>query len=288
MPSLQLERGGDVLFLDPLLDSPTGVQALAGVTGLGLPPRQVQFLEGAGDGARYRGRRILPRDIDLPIYVAGRDRPELKEEWARLVKMVTPDSPCRLRFIDDDSTSWWLDVVLAGGGDYVYGTDTTGDYDLQTYITLRAGDPIWTADSTHSQDITVAGEPVGLLPELVKLQLSESSVFGDLHLENRGDADAYPVWLVEGPIDEFGAVDRDGRTLIWTGDLGEGESLTINTRLGTVVDHTGANRYDGLAPAPNFWRVPPGLTECQVLATGAVAGKTKVRVTWRERKWAVI
>lgn len=49
-----------------------GISVLPGVTGLGLPNVSVQWLGGAGEGVRYRGRIFLPRDVDLPILNVGK------------------------------------------------------------------------------------------------------------------------------------------------------------------------------------------------------------------------
>jgi hypothetical protein len=71
VPSLQLSNESDTLDLDYVLKQGRGIQVLTGVTGLGLAAKQVQWLEGAGDGATYRGRRVLARDIDLPLLISG-------------------------------------------------------------------------------------------------------------------------------------------------------------------------------------------------------------------------
>ena len=36
--------------------------------------------------------------------------------------------------------------------------------------------------------------------------------------------------------------------------------ITVDTEQGTVVDETGANRYDILGPAPKLFPIPPGLS----------------------------
>src|SRR6478736_4102406 len=122
MPRLQMESATDTLDLDYVLKFGRGIQVTSGVTGLGLPPVQVRWLEGAGDGAVYRGRRVLPRDIDIPLYILGRDRDDLMSLWSRLAAML--DGKVRLRMVEDDGTSWYCDVYRVGGGTFTYGVDT--------------------------------------------------------------------------------------------------------------------------------------------------------------------
>jgi len=144
MPSLALESATDVLDLDYVQKHGRGVQVLAGVTGMGLPPVQVRWLEGAGDGAVFRGRRVLPRDIDLPLLIVGTDRKDFLSLWSRLARMLS--GVCKLRMIEDDGTSYWCNVHRVGGGDYALGVDTTGDREVQIVVTLRAPSPYWTAE----------------------------------------------------------------------------------------------------------------------------------------------
>ncbi|MCG8926655.1 phage tail domain-containing protein [Lentzea sp. CC55] len=258
MPRLQLESATDTFDLDDVLKKGRGVQALSGATGLGLPPVSVQWLSGAGDGARYRGRRVLPRDIDLPLLIQASGRDDLQRTLSRLAIMLA--GPCTLRFVEDDGTSWTTEVVRVGGGDYVFGADTTGEDDLLLILTLRAGDPFFTGSVPTRK---VVGEQTGvrgLLPNLAKMPVVSSQAIGQIQLENLGNADAFPTWEVTGPGRDFEAVSPGGERLHWRGTLAAGERLIIDTQRGTVVDHNGANRYAELAAAPRFWAIPPGLS----------------------------
>ncbi|WP_263729955.1 phage tail family protein [Cellulomonas sp. SG140] len=148
---MALESDNDSLDLDYVLKYGRGVQVLSGVTGLGLPPVEVRWLEGAGDGATFRGRRVLPRDIDLPLLILGRDRKDLRSLWSRLALML--DGKCKLRMIEDDGSSWWCNVYRVGGGTYTYGADTDGEREIRTVITLRAPNPFWVAEQAQQKVI---------------------------------------------------------------------------------------------------------------------------------------
>lgn len=274
-----------MLNLDDVLNKDVGVQALAGVTGLGLPERSTQWLEGAGDGARYRGKRDRPRDIDLPIYVAGRNRAELVALLDRLSLLL--DDECTLRFVEDDGGDWSTKVIHVAGGDYAYGVDTIGERDFQTVITLRAGDPYWTYSRSTSKTITNAGAGRGLIGNLANMKVSASQAIGTILLENTGTAPAFPVWTVAGPGRNFRAVAATGEGFHWTGTLAAGETLTVDTKTGSVVDHLGRNRYGELASAPRLWSVRPGTTE----ATASLESTTtasSITCTWRPRKRMVV
>jgi len=287
MARLQLESATDTLDLDSYLRAGRGVQVRSGVTGLGLPPKQVQWLEGAGDGALPRGRRVLPRDMDLPLMVHANDREDLKKWLSRLAMILA--GTAILRLIEDDGTSWYTEVEHVGGGQYVYGQDTVGENDFFTVITLRSGDPFFTYSVPKVVTVKADESGPGLLGVgLANLSIANWQAMGTITLDNTGDVRAYPVWEIHGPGHDFRAISTTGAKLHWTGSLEVGESLTIDTRNGSVVDHLGENRYAELAPAPRFWPVPPGSSTSVCSFDGISTGQSFIRCTWRPRKWMVV
>ncbi|WNV90316.1 hypothetical protein [Umezawaea sp. Da 62-37] len=286
MPRLQLESATDIFDLDDVLKKGRGVQALSGATGLGLPPVSVQWLSGAGDGARYRGKRVLPRDVDLPLLIEAPNRVELQRTVSRLAIML--DGPCTLRFVEDDGTSWTTEVVRVGGGDYAFGVDSTGETDLLMVITLRAGMPYFTSSVPTRKTIGDQEVVRGLLVGgLANLNVASSQAIGQIQLENLGDAPAYPVWEVIGPGRDFKATSPSGDLLHWAGELADGESLLLDTATGTVVDNDGVSRYGELAPAPRFWTIPAGTTSAHVSLEDVIPD-SRIVCTWRPRRWLVI
>lgn len=281
---LRLESATDSLDLNSILSNGYGYQALAGLTGLGLPPVTVQWAEGAGDGAQYRSRRVRSRDIDIPLDFVGIDRNELKTLLSRLAKVLSAEATLVIE--EPDGTEWYAKVARTGGGGIVYGEDTTGQSDLQMVLTLRAGDPYFTSVEVNSVGVqsTTSGP---FLTNMVELTVSPSQAAGQVVVENTGDAEAYPIWTVTGPGNTFKAISPTGETLRWNGTLLAGETLTLDTRTGTVIDGTSANRYADLASAPRFWTLPPGVTYSEASLLGTTSA-SKITCAWRTRKWSVI
>ncbi|MFD6636773.1 phage tail family protein [Micromonospora chalcea] len=285
MPRLQLEAGGDTLDLDEVLNTDEGYQALRGVTGFGLPELAQQWSEGAGDGAVFRGERKRARDVDLPLYLRGRDREHLKELWSRLARAMSHEAV--LRFFEDDGTSWYLTVRRTAGGGYVYGEDTTGESDLTTIVTIRAGDPYWTSSEISTETIRASTGRGMLNGPLTALRMSASQAMGSITLTNPGDAPSAPVWEITGPGTSFQASLPTGESFLWGGTLTEGRRLTIDTKAGTVIDDAGTNRYSALAPAPKLWKIPPGIVTANVSMSGTSSAST-IKVSWQARKATVI
>ena len=284
MPKLLLASDSDTLDLNEIDDKGLGYQAKSGVTGFGLPPDSVQWLEGAGDGAVFRRRRVLTRDIDIPLEILARDRAHLQELTSRLALALA--GRCTLTLLDDDGTRWTTDVYRTGGGEYSYGADTIGTREFQTVITFRSPDPYWT--SSEAQNRYIGGTTgASFLSSLAEIPVSSSQAIGEIQLNNSGDADAYPIWDITGPGSNFLAISPDGERLAWTGTLAVGDRLTIDTRKGTVVDQNGNNRYDELDEAPRFWTVKPGLSTATAQLED-INTSSKIACSWRPRKWMVI
>ena len=290
MAKLQLEGQHGILSLNGIAETGRGVQAVSGLTGLGLPPLQTQWSEGAGNGATYRGTRVRPRDIDIPLHVLGADREHLKDLISEFAKTVT--GGCRLRFVEDDSTSWYTDVHLVGGGGFVYGKDTIGARELNTVITFRAGDPFWT--SSEAQQVVIA-QSVGAVNPLtthwVNLPLASSQTLGDVTMVNDGDAPSYPYWVVRGPGD-FTATSPTGQVFKYATVLGATHTLHVDTKNASVLVYTDGNPtpaegYGNLDPAPKFWTIPPGTIIANVAMASSTSAST-ITVSWSPRKWVVI
>lgn len=282
---LRLENDNGVIDLNRIAEFGTGIQATKGLTGLGLPPVTAQWSEGAGDGSNYRGRRVLSRDIDIPLYVLGHDREDLKRWMTSLSKMVS--GQFRLVIEEPDGAEWYADVVRVGGGQFTYGESTIGEDDCELVITVRSGDPYFTSGEAFRKKIGAWTSGSPFLANMSTLAVSPGDVIGEITIENTGDATVYPHWTIVGPASNFKAVSPKGETLNWTGTLPAGSRLTIDTRKGTVVNENGVNKYADLAPAPRFWTVEPGVTVAEASMSGTDANSS-ITCSWRTRKWAVL
>ncbi|MCS0601097.1 phage tail family protein [Streptomyces sp. LP11] len=284
MPKLILSSGTDTLNLNEIADKGLGYQAKSGATGFGLPPVTVQWLEGAGDGSVYRRKRVQSRDIDLALEILARDRTDLQARLSRLALAVS--DRCVLTLQNDDGTRWSLVVYRTGGGEFTYGVETIGEREFETVITFRAPDPYWTSSVTETRRITGATSSP-FLSTLGNLKVSASQAIGTIELNNSGDAEAYPVWKITGPGRTFTAVSPTGERLKWNGKLAAGESLTIDTKAGTVVDQDGTNRYNELDAAPRFWTVKPGLSTAEASLLD-ISKASAIVCSWQPRKWMVV
>lgn len=232
-----LESGGEVLDLNEITVNGKGVEVVSGMTGLGLPPVDVQWFEGAGDGARPRSVRVQPRDLDLPLVVMTDNRSELKAKIAKIARIMS--RPMTLK-VWDGTDYMWCNVLRVGGGTYATGEDTNGETDWQTVVTLRAGDPYWYSSTQRAM-------------------IRPASLNDTYTLTNTGTAEAFPVWLFTGALSYLKVFNNTtGEWFEWAGTLNSGDTLTIDTKAVTVKDQLGTNRYSGLGLAPELFALVPG------------------------------
>lgn len=187
-------------------------------------------------------------------------------------------------------------MYLAGGGDWVYGVDTDGVRELRTVVTLRSSTPYWTYSDETARTFGTENPGRGLIKDttagntgadsFIRLRFSGVQPQGPVVLENKGNVEAFPKWVLRGPLSYFSATSQAGEVFSWSGTLTDTDTLTIDAGNASVRDQTGANRYAELGTAPKLWRVQPGLTVAQLVATSI--GAPLVTVSWRARRWSVI
>lgn len=249
------------------------IEALAGITGFGLPEVQVRWFEGAGDGKTFRGSRTMPRELEMPIVIQAKDRSALNSLLSDLSRCLSPRKGlARLYFGMPDDDMWYIDIVRTGGGDWARKIDSDDERYIKTSLEFGAGDPYWTRERPEVFIMRPQNPDNTLLPYLARLRLSYGGVTGDTVISNIGDADAWPVWTLKGPFSKVTLTGPNGEILQWTGSIAETDYLIIDTKKGMVTDSTGANRYDGLSPAPRFWSVEPGRSVISVVMEDASGG----------------
>lgn len=255
------------------LDGSQGIVLESGLRGLGIAPTAVRIQNSAGDGGTWRSTRRTTREFDLPLTVLGETREEVETTLRRLAQALSDrDSAPKLRaFYSDGTGPFDIEVHYTGGAETVFGDDAGSKF-CRWPITLTAPDPYWTSVDSESLFLGADPDPRGLLPRLAALQVKSSQVIGDFTVENAGDVDAFPVWTFRGPIDEVTVTSPTGQAFAYTAPIAEGDTVTVDTHSGTVVDQDGVNQYGNLGPSPKLFSIPSGRSVLSVDATGTSPG----------------
>jgi len=214
-----------------LLSPDSGTLLMAGARGLNMPSLTDYTSESpALDGARFRGSRTNQREVFWPLLVYSDAGSQAwveydREFWNSLrpgqVGLWTVTHPngdtrtLRCRFKDDGGQSYDVDPSLVGWA--AYG------------ITLVADQPYWegaavTRTWKASQPVSFFGGGTGGPP----FTISPGSTLAKATMPNPGDVDAYPMWVLTGPID-IASVGLSGKLTQYQASIASGRSVVIDT-----------------------------------------------------------
>lgn len=246
--------------------------------GFGIPPAEVRIEDSAGDGGVYRHSKKGVRSIDLAITILGTDRADVQTKLRRLSRLLQDASgPTQVVANYSDGETLSLEAYYVGGAESQWGSNA-GLVWNRWLLSFQCPTPYWESGTTEEFTVTTGNTGRGLLPELTKLKVSSSQVFGVITIVNDGDVPAYPTYYLRGPLSDI-EITNGTQSFSFDESIADGETITINTEDGTVVDDGGVNRYGMLAAAPKFFRIPPGTSSVAINAVAATAD-AEARLTY--------
>lgn len=255
---------------------------LKGITGRGLPPVDFQDLVvPLQPGSAFRSVRDQRRDLVIPVLCDGSSKIDYREQLRTIARRLHPSSTSGvLQVATIDGTTRELDAWYVDGFQWI---EEHPDW-MTPSLLFRAVDPYW-RDVDWAQTDYVTGTAATFFP-FFPLSLSSSEVFAADSVDNGGDVESWPMWMVTGP--GSGLVLRNlttGELLALTATLGAGESVTIDTTPGvkTVTKNDGTNLFSGLSSDSSLWSLAPGSNSIQIELTSATSASV-VSLRWR-RRW---
>lgn len=236
--------------------------------GFGIPPAQVRIEASAGDGGVYRHSKKGVRDIDMAVTIIGTDRADVQTKLRRLSRLLQDTSgPTLVKANYSTGESLSLEAHYVGGAESQWGSNA-GQVWNRWLLSFQCPTPYWESGTTEEFTVTTGNTGRGLLPELTKLKVTSSQVFGVITVDNEGDVPAYPTWYLRGPMSDI-TITNGTQSFSFDESIAAGETITINTETGEVTDDLGANRYSMLSPAPKLFRIPPGESSVSINAVAA-------------------
>ena len=240
------------------------------LTGFGIPPAEVRIEPSAGDGGVFRHSKRGVREIDIRVTTLGTDSNDVQTKLRRLSRILQDTSgAATLTATYDVGSPLFLKVHYVGGAESQWGSDAGSTWNTWV-ISMQAPQPYWQSGVTEEFVVTTGNTGRGLLPQLSKLRLTSSQVYGIITVDNTGDVPAYPVWYIRGPLSDV-EISYENQAFSFTQSVADGETITVNTADGTVTDDLGTNRYSILAAAPKLFRVETGVTSITVNGVAATA-----------------
>lgn len=255
--------------------------------GFGVPPVQHRFLEGAGTGGKRRNTRVGMRPLDLGMIFVGTSRLDLDNKVRAFAKLIRPVDPSpKLIAAYADGTTYELPFVYQSGLEISY-ADVEIGYKTATYktvLSLTCEDPFWVSQTETSRTLQQAGAGRGLLPKLSQLQLTDSSVIGNVTITNPGEVESPPIYDFVGPMNPFTVTSVIG-SFAYSEAIAAGVTVRIDMGEGTVKNSLGVNKYNKFSGvmAP----FPPGDTAMVVNAPGT-NGDSRVIIRFKNRREVIL
>lgn len=273
------------MWLDPD-GGTTTLRVLYRVKGRFAPStrRQEEAVPGQ-PGLRLREVVHDAREFVLPIHVHGATDDALRTSLRDLVVAMDPvrgDGKIRVTSPVGDQREITCRAVAGLDMDETLG-DTSTPTDQLASIVFRATDPYWYATSDTVVDYTL-GSTATFFP-IFPVRLTSSDTFADATVDNTGDVEAWPVWVLTGPAGATIAIRNltTGKAMtMGLLALSVGEIATIDTRPGvkTMTRQDGTNLYPNLNGS--LWPLVRGSNAVRVELSGATAATT-VRLSYRPR-----
>lgn len=277
---------GDPFRLDGSID---GAEVVANVEGRFMPPiRRNADIVPLQPGSRLRSVVHGESEVSLGIYFSAADaiaqRANLRE-W--MFRLDPTRGPGKLRVTGPAGNVRELSCSYKDGLGLIEPPSPDRRRKQVAVLTLIAHDPYW-AESAPTVVSWSTGAPRAFFP-LLPFHLGSSQVFARALVDPLGDVATYPVWTINGPGSTISIRNvTTGRTLAWSGSLGFGELLTIDTRPGnqtsapkSVFLQDGSNQF-GLLTAWDFWPLEPGTNDIEITMTGAT-DDSQVTGSWQAR-----
>ena len=250
-----------------------------GLRGFGVPAPVLRIDKSAADGGVFRYSKRDIREIDFPIVVVADSSDELEANLRRLSNIFK--GAITLKVTYESGVAYELICYYNGGAETTRGEDAS-DLHARWVVILQAPQPFWTRSVPEQFSVTAnAGGARGLLSaatgfkSLTRLLVKTSQALGSITVQNNGDVPAPVVWQIKGPTTSV-AITLGGVGFTYSETTAIGDTITIDTEAGTVVNQNGTNKYAFLAAAPKLFSIPSGISTVSITATGSDTTNTKI------------
>ncbi|WP_344859732.1 phage tail domain-containing protein [Planomonospora alba] len=294
-PPRDLAQGGTALPKYNFRSGAGGILLMPGARGFDAPPFMLSYDEMPGiDGAIPRNVRAGSRELFLPLYLYGADRPSMLAVKREFLASLNPAfGPGRLTVTEGDGSSRWIEAHYAYGAEGDEETEVSGFTWCKYGLVLRAMDPYWYSSETVERTFR---DSVGDLKPFFSdpffgLNINRTYTLNQsVTLEVSGDVETWPEWRINGPVSgvTFSRQDAGGAVESFTMDLSLSptQAAYIDTRPGRkqaiLLDGSETNLWEKLGPNPNLWAIKPGSNTVTLAVQGTGVG-TSINLSYRPR-----
>ncbi|MBT2727834.1 phage tail family protein [Bacillus sp. ISL-75] len=261
---------------------------LNGVKGFYMPPIEVIEEEVPFQaGSRLRAVKVKSRDIDVPLKISAPDEVELLYAMRRLLQIFNPlKGNGKFRVSAVDGSQRELSCLYLGGLELEESDQTKGKTWLKAISVFKAFDPYWYDSNSIVQTFKINEAPGTFFP-IFPLRLSSSTVFADISIDNSGDVETWPEWIITGPGENIVLRNMStGDVMNLETSIGVGETIIIDTKpyAKTVTKNDGANLFYTLTDESSLWSIQEGENSIQLEMANATT-ESSIQLTYRNRYW---
>lgn len=260
--------------------------ATEGAIGLtGMPPiANTEAKTPLTDGAVLRFTLADVRVVDLPILVTAPTYADLYAANRALRQALNPKrGKGIIRVTAPDGAVRDLNCVYNSGFEEDLGKGFSSYQ--QAVLVFRAQDPyLYDRDATIQ---TFYGSSAPNFFPILPIRLGTSSVLSSFSIDNLGDVEAYPVFVIQGPGSGIVLTNNTtGKKIDLTANGGlsllSTDTLTIDTQARTVTKQDGTSQYNHLTFASALWALAQGINSISVTMAGTTSASF-VQVQYKQR-----
>jgi hypothetical protein len=266
------------------LSGSSSINVLIGPKGRFMPPislveQQVPFQA----GTRLKQTYVQAREIDLPLGIMGASTSDLRTQLRNLLNMFNPlAGDGKLKIIAEDGSQRIINCRYSSGLEM----QETGLLWQNVIIVLKAFDPYWYDPNTIVQTFKLNENP-GLFFPILPLRLVSSTIFADVTIDNTGDVETWPEWIITGPCDSLVLSNlTTGEVTDLQVSLEAGETITVDTSpyVKTITKSDGTNLYYTMTDDSSLWSLKDGNNSIQIQMSNAT-NDSSVQLSYGLRYW---
>lgn len=253
-----------------------------GPGGWGAVPIEMVTDPIARGGEQVRFIRVQPRTITWPLHIWGETHQEFIERYRLLLRAFTStthqQAPGILTIIRPDGTRRQIYAYYREGFEGEPGENWLS---ANPVLNLWCPDGYW----TDTEDTTISrSQPIASNFFSPFITVGSSRVLGDTEIINPGEIEAWPRWVIVGPMTKLTATNITlGQRFAITYPLGAGQQIQITTQRPMVRGPGDVNLTGYLDwPAAYLWPLLPGTNQVNFQVDGAETG-TRIDMGFRAR-----
>lgn len=253
-----------------------------GPGGWGATPIELVTDPIARGGEQLRYIRVHPRTITWPLHVWGDTHQEFVERYRQLLRAFTSTTHRQAPGI--------LTIARPNGKKrqiYAYYKEGFEGEPGENWLFANPVLNLWCPDGywTDTEDTQISrSQPIASNFFSPFITVGSSRVLGDTQIDNPGEVEAWPRWVVTGPMTKLTATNiTSGQRFALTYPLTAGQQITITTQRPMVRGPGDVNLTGYLDwPAAVLWPLLPGTNQVNFSVDGAETA-TRIDMGFRAR-----